>query len=231
MTRVLMLTFLASILSTHAHAQAVPCAGKTGDQIAACVNAAYPEKRVPTSTLVERRANATFLRDRLIETARCAGLDVGRNCKRGNCSDISADFVAWKTQGRTQGVDVIGSWDDLKRTISVGWNDSYGPPTYGSPTYQDYGPVYCAADPIPPQPQPPAPPTDLSLILSRLDALESNTADIRNHLADLRGILAREEAARMNGDLALREDVNKIPTVPTRCIVRVFGVSASCRME
>jgi hypothetical protein len=123
--------------ATPAAAQPAPCTAKDGKGITTCVEQRYPERLVANVTLDVRTANAEFLRNRVIETARCAGLDVGLNLKRGGPS-ISIDFVAWKNGTVLEGVDIIGSWDDLSRRLSLGWH-RYGAPNYGFPTYKAYG--------------------------------------------------------------------------------------------
>jgi hypothetical protein len=82
-----------------------------------------------------------FLRDRIIETAKCKGLDVGLNLKRGGPS-ISTDFLVWRHDGRTEGVDVGAGYDDTKKPLDLMWY-TYGPPNYGHPYYKDYGHVNC----------------------------------------------------------------------------------------
>ena len=77
----------------------------------------------------------------MIEQAKCRGLDVGLNLKRGG-PEISVDFIAWRRSGHTEGVDVISGWDDTKRRLSLSWH-TYGPPNYGHPYYKNYGPVSC----------------------------------------------------------------------------------------
>jgi hypothetical protein len=151
--------FVCSLLLAPAlaSAQPAPCKATDGKGVAACVNEAFPDRLKPTATLKERTDNAVFLRNRLIETARCAKLDVGLNLKRGGPS-ISVDFIAWKhPKGHTQGVDVIGGWDDIKKPIKVGWHDSYGPPNFGHPTFKAYGAVSCLGQP---DPEPVPPPVD-----------------------------------------------------------------------
>src|SRR5688572_24434859 len=76
------------------------CAGNTGPAIIACVSAAYPNRRVATSTgdfSDERRfANMEFLRDVIIATGKCKGLNLGRNNKRGG-PEISRDFIVYRS--------------------------------------------------------------------------------------------------------------------------------------
>jgi hypothetical protein len=117
------------------------CAGSTGPEIIQCVARAYPEKLVATSTgdfSDERRAdNMAFIRDRIIETGRCKGLDLARNFKRGT-PVISHDFIVWRRPGhRTAGVDIARGYDNNRERLQLGWM-VWGPPSYGHPFYAAY---------------------------------------------------------------------------------------------
>jgi hypothetical protein len=59
------------------------CALPTGPQVIACIQAKYPDKTAPVSSLSQRQANMMFLRDRVIEAGLCAGNTYGWNLKRG----------------------------------------------------------------------------------------------------------------------------------------------------
>lgn len=119
----------------------VKCAGTTGKQIVDCVEKAYPSYLAAGVSLQTRTANMQFLRDRIIETAKCKGLDVGLNLKRGGPS-ISTDFLVWRHDGKTEGVDIGAGYDDTSKTLDLMWY-TYGPPNYGFPYYKDYGPAHC----------------------------------------------------------------------------------------
>lgn len=82
-----------------------------------------------------------FLRDRIIETSKCKGLDVGLNLKRGGPS-ISTDFLVWRHDGLTEGVDIGAGYDDTSKPLNLIWH-TYGPPNYGHPYYKEYGPARC----------------------------------------------------------------------------------------
>jgi hypothetical protein len=118
------------------------CNSSQGSDIADCIEARYPQYLVSGISLSRREANTKFLRDRIIEHAKCRGLDVGLNLKRGGPS-ISVDFIAWRRSGRTEGVDVVSGWDDTRRRLSLSWH-TYGPPNYGHPYYKSYGSVSCS---------------------------------------------------------------------------------------
>lgn len=127
------------------------CAGSTGKEIIACVSDAYPERRVKTSDgdfSDERRyANMEFLRDVIIATGKCKGLDLGRNMKRGG-PEISRDFIVYRSNkgkhGRDRGVDIASGYDDTKTTLKLTWQLFDEGPNYGHPFYRDYGPVDCS---------------------------------------------------------------------------------------
>jgi hypothetical protein len=127
------------------------CAGNTGRDIIACVSDAYPERRVKTNTgdfSDERRyENMEFLRDVIIATGKCKGLDLGRNMKRGG-PEISRDFIVYRSNkgknGRDRGVDIASGYDDTKTTLKLTWQLFDDGPNYGHPFYRDYGPVDCS---------------------------------------------------------------------------------------
>ena len=129
----------------------VPCAGDTGQAIIACVAAAYPEKLVPTNVgdfSDERRyANMEFLRDRIIETGKCKGLNLGLNNKRGG-PEISRDFIVYRSNkgkgGRDRGVDIASGYDATQNKLKLTWQLFEDGPNYGHPFYRDYGPVDCS---------------------------------------------------------------------------------------
>ena len=85
-----------------------------------------------------------FLRDRIIETGICKGMDLGRNFKRGT-PVISHDFIVWKN-GRAKGVgvDIASGYDDVNNTLKLTWQ-VFGPDRdYGFPYYSQYPPVDCS---------------------------------------------------------------------------------------
>lgn len=119
----------------------VACAGSTGKLIVECVEKAYPSRLAARVSLQTRTANMQFLRDRIIETSKCKGLDVGLNLKRGGPS-ISTDFLVWRHDGLTEGVDIGAGYDDTSKPLNLIWH-TYGPPNYGHPYYKEYGPARC----------------------------------------------------------------------------------------
>jgi hypothetical protein len=117
------------------------CNSSNGSDIASCIEARYPSYLASGVSSSRREANMQFLRDRMIEQAKCRGLDVGLNLKRGGPS-ISNDFVAWKTGGHVEGVDIASAYDDTRSRLNLQWH-TYGPPDYGFPYYKSYGAVNC----------------------------------------------------------------------------------------
>jgi hypothetical protein len=84
------------------------------------VGASYPEKLKARVSLQERKDNMAFLRDRIIEVALCTGQVMGRNLKRGG-PEFSFDFLAWKTGGKTWGVDLASGYDATDKPLRLHW--------------------------------------------------------------------------------------------------------------
>jgi hypothetical protein len=130
----------------------VPCAGSTGPEIIACVAAAYPERLVATSagdfSDERRHENMEFMRDRVIETGKCKGMDLGLNNKRGG-PEISRDFIVWRSDvgknGRDRGVDIASGYDDTKTKLKLTWQVFKEDRNWGHPFYRNYGPVDCSS--------------------------------------------------------------------------------------
>jgi len=125
----------------------VPCGSASGPVIIGCVANKYPEKLVKTNagsgSLQRRQANMEFLRDRIIETGICKGLDLGRNFKRGT-PVISHDFIVLRRGGQKDaGVDIASGYDDVDRVLKLTWQ-VFGPDRdYGFPYYSKYPNVDC----------------------------------------------------------------------------------------
>jgi hypothetical protein len=130
----------------------VPCAGSSGPSIIQCVAAAFPEKRQSTSagdfSLERRWANMEFLRDRIIETGRCKGMDLGRNDKRGQGREISRDFIVLRSNvgknNRDRGVDIASGYDAVSNPLKLTWQVFDEDKNWGHPFYIPYGPVDCS---------------------------------------------------------------------------------------
>jgi hypothetical protein len=89
-------------------------------EIVQFVERSYPDRGRARVSLAKRKEDMAFLRDRIIEVALCVGLEMGRNLKRGG-PEHSYDFLAYKTGGRTWGVDIAGGYDDTKQRLRLSW--------------------------------------------------------------------------------------------------------------
>jgi hypothetical protein len=110
------------------------CASKDGSYIARCVSAKYPDRIRPTSTLDQRKANMMFLRDRMIESAICGGMDAGWNLKRGG-PELSIDYMVYRRNGLNYGVDIAYDYDNFRNTLRLHWLED-GPTAH----YKAYSP-------------------------------------------------------------------------------------------
>ena len=133
------------------HTGPVPCGANDGRGIIQCVADAFPDRLAKTSGgdfSDERRfVNMEFLRDRIIETAKCKGIDLGLNRKRGT-EVISRDFIVLRSDrgkgGRDRGVDIASGYDDTKTRLKLTWQVFDADKNWGHPFYKDYGPVDCS---------------------------------------------------------------------------------------
>ncbi len=89
-----------------------------------------------------------FIRDRIIETGKCKGMNLGQNFKRGT-PEISKDFIVLRgntgKNGRDRGVDIARGYDDNRTKLQLAWQVFDGDENWGHPFYKDYGPVDCSA--------------------------------------------------------------------------------------
>ena len=91
--------------------------------------ASFPEYLEATHNLGERIENMEFLRDRIIETAICGGMDVTWNLKRG-VGPHSHDAVAWRDGNRVRVIDIASAFDDPNIDLQLHWAEVSGPPGY-----------------------------------------------------------------------------------------------------
>ena len=101
----------------------------TGPDIIADVAARYPERLAAGVSPEERADNMRFLRDRIIETGRCGGMQLGWNLKRGG-PEISNDFLAWHRDDGDMGVDIGFSYDDTSQPLQLQWAEAGMGATY-----------------------------------------------------------------------------------------------------
>jgi hypothetical protein len=113
------------------------CASNNGPAIVDCVSAKYPDKLVAGISLDQRKANMAFLRDRIIESGKCGGLDLGWNLKRGG-PDLSIDFLAWRRSDGDMGVDIGFDYDNTSTPLKLYWGEA----GLGA-TYKAYPSVPC----------------------------------------------------------------------------------------
>lgn len=95
----------------------------TGPDIIADVAARFPERLAGGVSPEERADNMRFLRDRIIETGICGGMDLGWNMKRGG-PEISNDFLAWHRDDGDMGVDIGFSYDDTSQPLRLQWAEA-----------------------------------------------------------------------------------------------------------
>ena len=96
-----------------------------GPAVVACVESKYPERLAAGVSLSQRKANMAFLRDRIIETGICGGMELGWNMKRGG-PEKSIDFLAWHDGKQWIGVDIGRAYDATHRKLDLVWG-IYGP--------------------------------------------------------------------------------------------------------
>lgn len=98
-----------------------------GPELVAFVGARYPERLVAGVGGDERIANMEFLRDQIIATGICGGLDLARNLKRG-VGPHSIDAIAWRhADGWVDVVDIAFSYDDTSSELRLHWMVVDGP--------------------------------------------------------------------------------------------------------
>jgi hypothetical protein len=93
----------------------------SGPDIVRFVQDSYPDRGERRQSLADRKEDMAFLRDRIIEIGLCTGQQMGRNLKRGG-PELSVDFLAFKTNGQTWGVDIAGGYDDTSKRLILTWH-------------------------------------------------------------------------------------------------------------
>ena len=102
---------------------------RTGQDVVDYVGRTYPERLVPTRSLEERDANMAFLRDRIIETGICGGMDLAWNLKRG-VGPRSIDALLWRHDGVDDVVDIGAAYNDIDSPLGLQWIVVGGTPGY-----------------------------------------------------------------------------------------------------
>lgn len=101
---------------------------QNGEDLVAYIVTKYPDRLVATGDYDTRARNMEFVRDRMIDSGICGGMDLARNMKRGS-GPISADAIAWRPDGvRVEVVDIASDWDNYGRPLELHWFIVSGPP-------------------------------------------------------------------------------------------------------
>ncbi len=100
-----------------------------GPAVIAYVTRCYPSYLAAGVSSSQRVSNMEYLRDRIIETGICGGMDLGLNLKRGG-PDISVDFIVHKQNGNDVGVDVAFDYDNTSTPLVLQWLDGSPGPYY-----------------------------------------------------------------------------------------------------
>lgn len=100
----------------------------SGPAVVAYVAAKHPERLVAGISIEQRTANMEFLRDRVIETGICGGLNLAWNLKRG-VGPRSIDAIDWRhgADDVNDVVDLAYDWDNTDRPLSLHWQIIDGP--------------------------------------------------------------------------------------------------------
>jgi hypothetical protein len=88
--------------------------------------ARYPEKLAAHVSDRQRNANMEFLRDRVIETGICGGMDLAWALKPRAGSPRSIDSIIHRQGGVDSTIDIGNAFDDLSRPLRLMWLVSHG---------------------------------------------------------------------------------------------------------
>lgn len=97
----------------------------TGEGVIAWIIESFPERLDPTPTDDERHHDMLFLRDRIIETGICGGMDLGWNLKRGG-PQISVDAITWNSPEGLKIFDLAQGFDDKHSFLRLWWVETFG---------------------------------------------------------------------------------------------------------
>jgi hypothetical protein len=100
----------------------------TGPEVVAYVAAKYPEKLAAGVSHADRIANVEFLRDRVIETGLCGGMNLAWNLKRG-VGPRSIDAIDWRhgVEDINEVVDLAVDYDNTSAPLRLQWIVVDGP--------------------------------------------------------------------------------------------------------
>lgn len=102
----------------------------TPQEVISIVSARYPERLAAGVTHQQRIANMEFLRDRIIETGICGGLNLAWNRKMNGLRSI--DALDWRhgADDVNDVVDLAYDYDNPSRTLELHWHVTHGPATW-----------------------------------------------------------------------------------------------------
>lgn len=101
----------------------------SGEEVVGRVMARYPDRLAGGISHAQRVANMEFLRDRVIEEGRCAGLKLAWNLKRSGAGPRSIDAITWRrgADNILEVVDIALDFDNPGRTLRLHWMIVDGP--------------------------------------------------------------------------------------------------------
>ena len=108
---------------TPAPAPPAPSYPNNGPDVIRHVERTYPERLVGGISLAQRKENMAFLRDRIIETGICGGMDLALNLKRGG-PELSIDYITYNKAGRWIGVDIGYDYDNTSTALRLTWGEA-----------------------------------------------------------------------------------------------------------
>jgi hypothetical protein len=101
-----------------------------GPDVVAYVSQRHPDKLAAHVSAEERVANMEFLRDEVVRTGICGGMDLARNLKRG-VGPHSIDAITWRHPGgHVDVIDIALAYDDTGSPLRLHWMAVDGPAGY-----------------------------------------------------------------------------------------------------
>ena len=101
-----------------------------GPDVVAYVSQRHPDKLAGHVSHEDRVANMEFLRDEVVRTGICGGMDLARNLKRG-VGPHSIDAIAWRHPGgHVDVIDIALAYDDTGSPLRLHWIAVAGPSGY-----------------------------------------------------------------------------------------------------
>jgi hypothetical protein len=122
--------------ATHSTQKPAATYPNNGPELIAYVVAKYPERLAGGISRDARLQNMQFLRDRIIETGKCGGMDLGWNLKRGG-PEVSNDFIVERRDGVDYGHDIAADYDNPGHPLQLYWGGG------SFPAYREYPAPVC----------------------------------------------------------------------------------------